>query len=521
MAITVSIAACSESVNPPLETQQPSPEPDVNPDINIAVCTIREVSSLSTASLVPVRYEGTVLVGVAEADLERVLDVLDATLLEHDPILNVAKVNLASAWHAPLPAGVRFMETEDLTWQRHVEPLEVLQWQFQVLNLPSEASGEGVIIAISDDGIQGDHPDLIGRMLPGFDGDSGSILNPNTNYAGEDDFHGTHTAGLALARINGEGGRGIAHNARLMPIRVFDETGFIGQFRAARALRWAVDNGANIISASWGGSGYSATMYETITYALERGVVIVASAGNSGQFDSTYPSAYPGVIRVGASTPTNTRASFSSFGDTLSLLAPGVELISSIPIDDYGYLSGTSMAAPLVAGAAAAALEQHPDWTPYQVKYALMASATDLGEPGWDADTGAGLLNPIGVIDEDPPLGASLSLAGFEPLAEVSLTVSGMSAATVTNGVDTNGVDTNGAERLVARTDRDGEVSFIGLTPGRYDFVVVKREDVPDDTEGMEGAENTTVSYQVAEGIVEVVIGSNLCDVTLTSDDIN
>ncbi len=481
VALLAFMSACQETTAVPLETQQP-------PDVRVAQCVITEVSSLSLESRTPVRYQGEVLVGVAETDLAHTLQTLDGTLLEYDPALEVAKVSLDRPWHAPLPEGVRFMEVETFDWVKHAEPLEILQWQFQVLETPSEVSGEGVVIAISDDGIQGDHPDLRGRMVPGFDPLSGEILTPNTNYAGEDDFHGTHTAGLALARINGEGGRGLAHNARLMPLLVFDEDGFVGQFRAARAIRWAADNGADIISASWGGGGYSPTLYEAITYALTRDVVVVASAGNAGQFDSTYPSSYAGVIRVGATTPDNQRAWFSSYGDTLSLMAPGIEMLSTIPGDDYGYLSGTSMATPLVAGAAALALERYPDWTPYQVKYALMASATDMAAPGWDVETGAGLLNPVAVIEQNPPLGATLSLRNFAADAEVS----------VQADIPRPG------ERFVARTDDDGEVTFVGVTPGDYRLSVVRR-----DAEG----EN---SYQLAEGEIRVAVGDNTCDAAET-----
>jgi subtilisin family serine protease len=416
--------------------------------------------------------------------------------LDYDAALEVAHVQLNHSWHAPLPAGVRFMEVEQFDWVKHVEPLETLQWQFQVLETPSVVSGEGVVIAISDDGIQGDHPDLRGRMVPGFDPLSGEILTPNTNYASEDDIHGTHTAGLALARLNGEGGRGLAHNARLMPLKVFDDEGFVGQFRAARAIRWAADNGADIISASWGGGGYSPTLYEAVTYALARGVVLVASAGNAGQFDSTYPSAYPGVIRVGATTPDNERAWFSSYGDTLSLVAPGVDMLSTIPGDGYGYLSGTSMATPLVAGAAALALERHPDWTPYQVKYALMASATDVAAPGWDVETGAGLLNPVGVITQTPPLGATLTLRNFAANADVSVQAGSPRAG----------------ERWVARTDENGAVTFVGITPGDYRLSVVRRDPAGENGEDGENGGNGGNSYQLAAGNVSVMVGENTCD---------
>jgi subtilisin family serine protease len=476
VALVAFMGACQETSAVPIETQQP-------PDVTVAQCVLTEVSSLALESLTFVRYEGEVLVGVAETNLAQALQTLDGSLLDFDPALEVAKVNLNTPWHAPLPDVVRFMEVEQFDWVKHAEPLEILQWQFQVLDTPSEVSGEGVVIAISDDGIQGDHPDLRGRMVPGFDPLSGDILTPNTNYAGKDDFHGTHTAGLALARINGEGGRGLAHNARLMPLLVFDEDGFVGQFRAARAIRWAADNGADIISASWGGGGYSPTLYEAITYALVRDVVVVASAGNAGQFDSTYPSSYPGVIRVGATTPDNQRAWFSSYGDTLSLMAPGIEMLSTIPGDDYGYLSGTSMATPLVAGAAALALERYPAWTPYQVKYALMASATDMAAPGWDLQTGAGLLNPVDVIKQTPPLGATLTLRNFAANAEVSVQAD----------------SPRPGERLVARTDDDGNVTFVGITPGDYRLSVVGRE--------LEAS-----SYQLAEGSVSVVVGDNTCN---------
>ncbi len=198
--------------------------------------------------------------------------------------------------------------------------------------------------------------------------------------------HGTLTSGLAAADTdNVLGVSGVAWKSRILPIQVLGDDGLGDTVSVALGIRFAVDYGARIINMSLGSSENDPLVSEQVDYALAHNVVVVAAAGNDGCDCISYPGNYPGVIAVGASTSTDTRASFSSYGANLALLAPGTSTICSTawsvaqPTSLYscGY-SGTSFSSPVTAGAAALLLAQNPNLTPSQVKSALTSTATKV-----------------------------------------------------------------------------------------------------------------------------------------------
>jgi len=250
-------------------------------------------------------------------------------------------------------------------------------------------------LAVIDSGIDLKHPDLAQKLLPGYD-----VLDqddqPWDGYG-----HGTHCAGIAAALTdNSTGIAGYAPGIKIMPIRVIGDNGIGDSADVAAGIIWAVDHGAKVISMSLGGLMNPLVKREAVQYALDRDVLIVAAMGNNGKEMKSYPAAQAGVLAVGASDAQDQRAAFSQFGDWMSLSAPGVKILSALPTYphphkelNYGAVSGTSMATPAVAGAAALLRSRWPQLSREQIKAKLEAGADDRGEPGFDPFFGHGRLN--------------------------------------------------------------------------------------------------------------------------------
>ncbi len=270
--------------------------------------------------------------------------------------------------------------------------------------------GSGVTIAIIDSGLDLSHPEFAGRIVAGYD-----FVN-NDTIPQDECGHGTHATGIALATGNNtQGIAGIAWGANIMPLRVLD-AGCGGSFAdIAEALIWAADHGAQIINMSVGSASPSTLMENATYYAYSHGSAIFAAAGNSGLASVVYPAAYPWVMSVSAVNSTNARAGFSNYGAALDLMAPGVSIYSTTPFNasynitfgtapQYDFLSGTSMASPHAAGAAALLTSLPCFTTPDQIYQALIDSALDLGAVGWDNLTGHGLIQIADAMLLCPPL---------------------------------------------------------------------------------------------------------------------
>jgi len=259
-------------------------------------------------------------------------------------------------------------------------------------------TGGPVTVAVIDTGIDYDHPDLRDNMWTnagdpqnGRDDDNNGLVDDvrGFDFLNEDSDpddeagHGTHVAGVIGAKgDNGTGTVGVNWNSRLMALKFMNKDGEGNTADAARAIDYAVDAGAKVINASWGGPAFSETLYEAVMRAADRGVMVVAAAGNEGvNADSSpdYPAAFelPNVISVAASDSRDSLVDFSNYGrESVDLAAPGDEIYSTVPksVDRSGYaiFSGTSMAAPFVSGAAALYLAHSPGATGSQVRGALL-----------------------------------------------------------------------------------------------------------------------------------------------------
>ncbi len=250
-----------------------------------------------------------------------------------------------------------------------------------------------------------------------------------TNNPTDDEGHGTFTAGeIGEVTNNNIGGAGLVWNTQIMPVEFLDSSGNGTDTAAAEAIDYAVNHGAKVINASWGGTGTDSTIEAAIQYADANGVIIVAAAGNNGADDDTtffspasYSAQYPNVISVAASDSNGARASFSNYGvGTVQLAAPGLNVYSTFSNGGYGTMSGTSMAAPMVTGAIALVEAAHPTWTMNQVIDAVLDTVTpDPALAGWVTtggvlNVGAAVANTDGpYVESSTPDGSINSIGGL------------------------------------------------------------------------------------------------------------
>jgi type VII secretion-associated serine protease mycosin len=288
----------------------------------------------------------------------------------------------------------------------NADPYRVSQWALDETSFEAAwplTNGAGAVVAVVDTGVQANHEDLVGTVLPGWDAVTnrpGATTDPNG--------HGTHVAGvIAAAAGNGKGIAGAAPGLRILPVRVLGANGSGSGADVLEGIIWAADHGADVINLSLGGGGEDSTYAAAIGYAVDKGAVVVAAAGNEALEGNTpsYPGADPGAIAVAATTRSGTRASFSNYGSYVDLAGPGSAIYSTIP-SGYASWSGTSMATPYVSAAAGLLAARHPDFSPTQIREFLERSARDLGAPGRDDAYGAGLVDPAQAITlaEAPPV---------------------------------------------------------------------------------------------------------------------
>jgi thermitase len=264
------------------------------------------------------------------------------------------------------------------------DPLRPQQWHLDALDAADAwrlTQGRDVVVAVVDTGVQADHPDLEGRVLPGRD-----FVAPGSPPEDENG-HGTLVAGLIAAVLdNGVGGAGLAPRSRVLPVRVLDADGRGDDEDVARGIRWAVANGADIVNLSLTETPGDTTLaIGLITPAIERairdarraGVLVVGAAGNEGAESTPYGARVPLVV-VGASDRDGA-AWQDSNRDSRTLFAPGVEMISTFSGGGYARADGTSFAAPLVAAAAALLLAREPDLDVESLERRLLDTATPIG----------------------------------------------------------------------------------------------------------------------------------------------
>jgi subtilisin family serine protease len=257
-----------------------------------------------------------------------------------------------------------------------------------------ERNASGVIVAVIDTGINGEHEDLEGRVIAGKNIITGEDILANSNS--DDIGHGTHVAGIIGARgDNGTGIAGVAWDVSLMPVKVFAPDAFTSSAFISEGIIYAVNNGAKVINMSFGGGVYSIIVNDAINYAHENNVVAVVSMGNDAKIKLNYPAVLPGVISVGCTNGRDEVSFFSTRGNHISVAAPGESIysLSNWSNTEYLYMSGTSMAAPFVSGLAALLVSHNTGITPDEVRSIIEASADPLGAEAFSTSYGYGRVN--------------------------------------------------------------------------------------------------------------------------------
>lgn len=277
------------------------------------------------------------------------------------------------------------------------QPVEVLPWGVDRIDADlvwGTTTADPIKVAIVDTGIDVKHPDLIDNLKGGV-----STVWYTTSY-NDDNGHGTHVAGIAAAVDNEIGVIGVGPKIDLYAVKVLDRRGSGYLSDVIEGLDWAIANGMQVVNMSLGTTTDVQSFHDAIAKVNQAEIVQVGAAGNNGGA-VIYPAAYPEVIAVSATDNTDTIASWSSRGPEIDLAAPGVSIYSTYKGQTYKTLSGTSMAAPHVAGSAALVLTQTAkcdldlsgSCSPVEVQQRLEATAEDLGVSGRDDLYGSGLVD--------------------------------------------------------------------------------------------------------------------------------
>lgn len=245
---------------------------------------------------------------------------------------------------------------------------ETLDYSRVVMNLSNawkvSKGSANIVVAVVDTGVQVDHRDLAHNIWQDANGNFGFDFANNRANAVDDNMHGTHVSGIIGAELNGIGIIGISPTVKIMPVKFLDANGSGSTDAAIKSINYAVNHGANVISNSWGGGGNSDLLNQAIQTAINRGIVVVAAAGNEAtNIDNSpsYPASYPGVLAVASSDENDALSSFSNYGSrTVPVAAPGSNILSTVLEGRWGVLSGTSMATPQVSGAIALGMSVNP-----------------------------------------------------------------------------------------------------------------------------------------------------------------
>ncbi len=274
-----------------------------------------------------------------------------------------------------------------------------LDWGLQLLGVPElwrKTQGEGVKVAVLDTGVAAQHPDLVDAIADTRDFTGSS--SGTADVVG----HGTCVSGIIGARDNHCGVVGVAPRSKIIVGKIIDDSGVGQPSFLANSLRWAVQSGAEVICMSLG-CGFDFPEVKNAIAEASKHAYLIAAAGNEGPDLNTvtYPARYPEVLAVGAIDRRREIAKFSSRGEQVDIVAPGDSILTTYPQRGMARMTGTSMAAPLVAGIVALIVSVKSGnriGSHDELLGLLRATAIDLGKPGHDTDYGWGLIDPRSLI---------------------------------------------------------------------------------------------------------------------------
>lgn len=274
------------------------------------------------------------------------------------------------------------------------DPYYSKAWHIPKIGAPTAwqtTAGSGVTIAILDSGVDGAHPDLAGKLLPGW-----NFYDGNSNTA-DVNGHGTKVAGTAAAASNNAlGVASIAGGAMILPGRVADSTGYATFSKMAAAVTWAADNGARVANLSFSGARGSSSVQSAGQYLKNKGGLLVTSAGNAGVEEAVAPS--DTLLAVSGTTSSDVKASWSSYGSYVDVAAPGAGIYTTSKGGGYASVSGTSFASPATAAVVALMMAANPKLGPDDITKHLFATTVDLGTAGFDKYYGHGRIDAAAAV---------------------------------------------------------------------------------------------------------------------------
>lgn len=277
------------------------------------------------------------------------------------------------------------------------------QWALSTINssktLDSSNQKKEIKVAVVDTGVDYNHPDLKDRVLR----NSGYNFIDNSREVMDDNWHGTHVAGIIAANAkNNIGISGVVgdFDVKIIPVKVLNNEGLGSSDIMAMGIKYAADAGADIINFSVGFDVKDSYIEEAIKYARSKGVFVVVSSGNNGiNADNSSPAGDEGAYTVASINSINERSLFSNYGYSVKISAPGEGILSTVPGGGYDYRNGTSMAAPFVAGAAAMMKAVNPNLSAEDIEIILNRTAVDIMEKGQDEFTGYGRLDVNSAVE--------------------------------------------------------------------------------------------------------------------------
>ncbi|KKN40751.1 hypothetical protein LCGC14_0730210 [marine sediment metagenome] len=296
--------------------------------------------------------------------------------------------------------GIKYVEPnfyDDLAYVPNDTYYATYQYDLQLMGMETawnyQLGSSTVRVAVLDTGIDYTHPDLSANYLSiGYD-----WVNSDSNPM-DDNNHGSHVAGTIAATIGNAMGVAGMSRVAIFAEKILDSTGSGSHADFRSGMIHAVNQGADIISYSGGGSD-SATKREGVDYAINNGVMVIAAAGNDNVNTPLYPAAYPGVIAVSATDQNDVKASFSNYGSWIDVSAPGVAIASTGMGNSYWLMNGTSMATPHVSGLAALIKSEYPSFTSSEIESVIIENAVDLGTPGFDIYYGWGRISALNIFE--------------------------------------------------------------------------------------------------------------------------
>jgi gliding motility-associated-like protein len=373
-------------------------------------------------------------------------------------------------------------------------------------------NASNVIIGIVDTGSDMDHPDLAANFyintadpIDGIDNDNDGYIDNykgwdlvglsgtnrvpdnNPNVTSDTTMHGVHVSGLASAvSNNGIGIASIAFNAKLLIVKAGADNDGSSIYAGFEGIKYAADHGAKIINCSWGGYSTSSFGLDIVNYAIAKDCLIISSAGNDNRSTPSYPASYPGVISVASVDNLDKKSSFSNYGTRISISAPGSSIYSTLYNNTYGVFSGTSMASPIVASAAALLKAYYPTYSMDQIGTLLVNSADDISakNTSYPGQLGSGRLNifraltqsltqvitfPALIVktygDEDFGPGATINSS-----LPISYTSSNTAVATIVSGK----IHIVGAGTTTITASQNGSGPYTAATPVSRELIVNK-----------------------------------------------